>query len=48
VPDGAWDRTGTRSDGARFTVASLGRYLLHDPVHHVGDVEAGYGRLRTT
>ncbi|MGB8649835.1 MAG: DinB family protein [Mycobacteriales bacterium] len=33
-----WERTGTRSDGARFTVASLGRYLVHDPVHHVFDV----------
>ena len=33
-----WDRSGTRSDGARFTVASLGRYLVHDPVHHVFDM----------
>ncbi len=44
--DGAeWDRTGTRSDGARFTVATLGRYLVHDPVHHVWDVTSGYARL---
>jgi hypothetical protein len=42
VPEDAWDRTGTRSDGARFTTATLGRYLLHDPVHHVWDGEAGY------
>jgi DinB superfamily len=34
----AWDRTGTRSDGARFTVATLTRYLIHDPVHHLYDV----------
>lgn len=34
----AWDRTGTRSDGARFTVASFARYLVHDPVHHLVDV----------
>ncbi|MFJ5234285.1 DinB family protein [Kitasatospora sp. NPDC088391] len=27
-------RTGTRSDGARFTVESFAQYLLHDPVHH--------------
>lgn len=37
APD-QWSRTGNRSDGARFTVASFARYLLHDPVHHVWDV----------
>lgn len=37
-----WNRTGGRSDGARFTVESLGRYLLHDPLHHVWDVARGY------
>ena len=31
-------RPGRRSDGARFTVESLGRYLLHDLVHHVHDI----------
>lgn len=31
-------RTGRRSDGARFTVTTLGRYLVHDPVHHLHDV----------
>ncbi len=37
--DGAqWQRTGSRSDGARFTVDSLARYLVHDPVHHLYDV----------
>ena len=41
-----WQRTGNRSDGARFTVDSFGRYLLHDPVHHVWDVEQGYAALR--
>jgi hypothetical protein len=45
VPDGAWDRSGVRSDGARFTVASFARYVLHDPVHHVWDVEQGYVAL---
>lgn len=34
-------RTGTRSDGARFTVESFGRYLVHDPVHHLWDVTSG-------
>lgn len=33
-----WRRTGTRSDGARFTVESFARYLIHDPVHHLYDV----------
>jgi hypothetical protein len=36
----AWDRRGSRSDGATFTVASFARYLLHDPVHHLYDVTA--------
>ncbi|MFE1319335.1 DinB family protein [Kitasatospora phosalacinea] len=31
-------RTGDRSDGARFTVESFARYLVHDPVHHRYDV----------
>jgi hypothetical protein len=35
-----WARPGSRSDGARFTVASLGRYVLHDPEHHLWDVGA--------
>lgn len=38
VPDEAWGRTGSRSDGARFTVESFARYLVHDPVHHLFDV----------
>jgi hypothetical protein len=40
-----WERTGTRSDGARFTVETFARYLIHDPVHHVVDVERGYATL---
>ncbi len=35
---GDWDRAGRRSDGARFTVLSFGRYVAHDLVHHVHDV----------
>lgn len=38
VPDGAWAREGRRSDGARFTIDSFARYLLHDVVHHAWDV----------
>jgi hypothetical protein len=38
VPDGAWVRTGTRSDGAHFTVETFARYFIHDPVHHLYDV----------
>ena len=40
-----WERTGNRSDGARFTVESFARYFIHDPVHHVHDVRLGYERL---
>ncbi len=31
-------RCGRRSDGARFTVETFARYLIHDPVHHLWDV----------
>jgi DinB superfamily len=41
VTDSQWERDGTRSDGAHFTVETLGRYLMHDPVHHLHDVGAG-------
>jgi hypothetical protein len=34
------DRTGTRSDGATFTVDSFARYFVHDPIHHIWDVSA--------
>ena len=33
-----WDRAGRRSDGSHFTVASIARYLVHDPIHHIWDV----------
>jgi hypothetical protein len=33
-----WGRTGRRSNGSRFTVDTLGRYHLHDVVHHLYDV----------
>jgi hypothetical protein len=31
-------RTGLRSDGAAFTVETLARYFVHDPLHHLHDV----------
>lgn len=34
------ERRGFCSDGSVFTIASLGRYLMHDPVHHLWDVDA--------
>ena len=40
VPPSSWDRRGIRSDGSEFTVESLGRYQLHDVVHHLHDVRA--------
>lgn len=33
-----WERRGFRSNGSIFTIASLGRYHLHDVVHHLWDV----------
>jgi hypothetical protein len=45
VSGDAWSRTGNRSDGSVFTVDSLGRYLLHDVVHHLVDVEQGFAAL---
>lgn len=33
-----WQRTGTRSDGAHFTIDTFARYLIHDPIHHLHDV----------
>jgi hypothetical protein len=32
-----WLRTGTRSDGAHFTVDTFARYFIHDPIHHLHD-----------
>ena len=37
-----YGRTGFRSDGVAFTIDSFTRYLVHDPVHHVWDVERAY------
>jgi hypothetical protein len=36
-----WARSGTRSDGSRFTVETLAIYGLHDPIHHLWDVTDG-------
>ncbi len=36
-----WDRPGFRSNGSIFTVESLGRYMVHDLVHHVWDIDPG-------
>jgi hypothetical protein len=33
-----WQRPGRRSNGSRFTVDSLARYMLHDVEHHLMDV----------
>jgi hypothetical protein len=46
VTDDQWARPGRRSDGSTFTVDSLGRYMLHDVVHHIWDIERGYASLR--
>ena len=44
LPD-QWQRPGLRSDGAAFTVESFGRYFLHDPMHHIVDVQRGFEAL---
>ncbi|WP_354438074.1 DinB family protein [Marmoricola sp. OAE513] len=38
VQEDQWDRPGRRSNGSRFTVATLGAYYLHDVVHHLHDI----------
>lgn len=38
VVDRQWQRQGLRSNGSAFTVESLGRYHLHDIVHHLHDI----------
>ena len=48
IAPGAWTRRGRRSDGSAFTIDSFSRYLLHDPVHHVYDVKAGFEELERT
>ena len=42
VSGAQWSRIGLRSDGATFTIDSIGRYLLHDPIHHLWDVSHTY------
>lgn len=40
VAEPEWQRPGTRSNGSEFTLDTLGRYMLHDLVHHLRDVGA--------
>lgn len=39
VPDDAWERPGSRSNGSTFTTRTLAQYFLHDLVHHLHDVD---------
>jgi hypothetical protein len=41
VPPEDLGRVGYRSDGARFTVDTLGKYVVHEFVHHAHDVTGG-------
>jgi hypothetical protein len=38
VPRAALQRRGRRSDGASFTIDTISRYMVHDPIHHLWDV----------
>lgn len=40
VQEPEWPRTGRRSNGSVFTVASFAVYFLHDIEHHLHDVDA--------
>jgi hypothetical protein len=41
-----WQRPGRRGDGAKFTVETLGRCFIHDPIHHLYDVTGDqYGEV---
>ena len=39
-----WKRSGRRSDGASFTIGTIARYMIHDPIHHIWDVSQQGGR----
>jgi hypothetical protein len=41
LSDQGWMRKGRRSDGASFTIDTISRYMVHDPIHHLWDVERG-------
>lgn len=38
VEEKQWTRRGFRSDGSAFTIESIAKYLMHDPIHHLWDV----------
>ena len=40
VSGNQWQRRGTRSNGAQFTLATFAVYLVHDLLHHEQDVAA--------
>ena len=40
VGESQWQRRGFRSDGSVFTIESIAKYLMHDPIHHLWDVGA--------
>jgi hypothetical protein len=46
VSGASWERRGLRSDGAAFTVATFGRYMIHDPIHHLHDVTGDFVQLK--
>jgi hypothetical protein len=47
VADDQWQRRGRRSNGSAFTVETIGRYHLHDVVHHLWDVSITPSRVES-
>ena len=38
-----WKRPGRRSDGVEFTIETFAKYFIHDPIHHLWDVNKPKG-----
>ncbi len=44
VSDDDWDRAATRREGERFTIELMGRFVLHEVVHHTADAQRALAR----
>jgi len=48
VAEDQWQRSGRRSNGSVFTVDTIGRYHLHDVVHHLHDISPSVEPVETS